>query len=117
MLAQEGRSLTGSTGCEYLLTATWACVAWYSLLAGSQWKRNGAKRPALNSALNVSLLSACEHQYRSSFTLPASLSGTFLQTLPGLVTLLKGHYLLQERCRKPMPRVCSSPFLIFSVAD
>ena len=60
---------------------------------------------------------SCASAHCSRSTLRASLSGTFLQTLPDLVTPLKGHSLsprscspsLKERCRKPVLGVWSAP--------
>ena len=47
---------------------------------------------------NGTVLTRCHSQYRYSVTLRAPPSGTFLQTLPDLVTPLKGHSLSPRCC-------------------
>ena len=54
----------------------------------------------------VAWRAACVCTGYNRATLPASLSGTFLQTLPDLVTPLKGHFLSPRSC----PPTRSAPF-------
>ena len=60
--------------------------------------KKGKVLPGLSPAGIRSLLTLSENGVGVSSTLRASLSGTFFQTLPDLVTPLKGHSLSPRSC-------------------
>ena len=109
----------------------WLCMKWRDMVHGSMvYTKYAPKRPHFhvapptwqpNSAVSTlpckklqSLIqnrtrqkrSESARELRTALTLRASLSGTFLQTLPDLVMSLKGHSLSPRSC----PPTPSAPF-------
>ena len=83
----------------------WLCVKWHckQLQVCMVYTERVPRRLQLHAALAMQQVNSAESTplrwiFKATLTLRAPLSGTFLQTLPDLVTPLKGHSLSSRSC-------------------